>query len=58
MHYTGTLHKTGSKFDSSLDRKSSFDFVLGTEITLWITHTHTGQHMIGKVEDNEERTTK
>ncbi|KAF9140884.1 Peptidyl-prolyl cis-trans isomerase fpr2 [Mortierella sp. GBA39] len=29
MHYTGTLHKTGSKFDSSLDRKSSFDFVLG-----------------------------
>ncbi|KAG0078666.1 Peptidyl-prolyl cis-trans isomerase fpr2 [Linnemannia elongata] len=29
MHYTGTLHKTGSKFDSSLDRKSSFDFILG-----------------------------
>ncbi|KAF9142564.1 Peptidyl-prolyl cis-trans isomerase fpr2 [Linnemannia schmuckeri] len=29
MHYTGTLHKTGSKFDSSLDRKTSFDFVLG-----------------------------
>lgn len=29
MHYTGTLHKTGSKFDSSLDRNRSFDFTLG-----------------------------
>ncbi|KAF9924418.1 Peptidyl-prolyl cis-trans isomerase fpr2 [Linnemannia zychae] len=29
MHYTGTLHKTGSKFDSSLDRNRSFDFILG-----------------------------
>ncbi|KAG0276114.1 Peptidyl-prolyl cis-trans isomerase fpr2 [Linnemannia exigua] len=29
MHYTGTLHKDGSKFDSSLDRKRSFDFTLG-----------------------------
>ncbi|KAF8938267.1 hypothetical protein EDD21DRAFT_376061 [Dissophora ornata] len=29
MHYTGTLHKTGSKFDSSVDRGRSFDFTLG-----------------------------
>ncbi|KAK3841014.1 MAG: fk506-binding protein [Linnemannia gamsii] len=29
MHYTGTLHNGGSKFDSSLDRKRSFDFTLG-----------------------------
>ncbi|KAF9576316.1 Peptidyl-prolyl cis-trans isomerase fpr2 [Mortierella alpina] len=29
MHYTGTLHKTGAKFDSSLDRKRTFDFTLG-----------------------------
>ncbi|KAF9327478.1 Peptidyl-prolyl cis-trans isomerase fpr2 [Podila minutissima] len=29
MHYTGTLHKTGSKFDSSVDRDRSFDFTLG-----------------------------
>ncbi|KAI1313064.1 Peptidyl-prolyl cis-trans isomerase fpr2 [Mortierella claussenii] len=29
MHYTGTLHKTGAKFDSSLDRGRSFDFTLG-----------------------------
>ncbi|KAF9951344.1 Peptidyl-prolyl cis-trans isomerase fpr2 [Modicella reniformis] len=29
MHYTGTLHKTGSKFDSSWDRDRTFDFTLG-----------------------------
>ncbi|KAF9417668.1 Peptidyl-prolyl cis-trans isomerase fpr2 [Podila epigama] len=29
MHYTGTLHKTGAKFDSSLDRGRSFDFTIG-----------------------------
>ncbi|KAG0364659.1 peptidyl-prolyl cis-trans isomerase FKBP2-like protein [Gamsiella multidivaricata] len=29
MHYTGTLHKTGAKFDSSVDRGRSFDFTLG-----------------------------
>ncbi|KAF9209279.1 Peptidyl-prolyl cis-trans isomerase fpr2 [Haplosporangium sp. Z 27] len=29
MHYTGTLDKTGSKFDSSLDRGRTFDFTLG-----------------------------
>ncbi|KAK3811994.1 MAG: FK506-binding protein 2B [Benniella sp.] len=29
MHYTGTLHKTGAKFDSSLDRNQVFDFTLG-----------------------------
>ncbi|KAG0238291.1 hypothetical protein B0O80DRAFT_245805 [Mortierella sp. GBAus27b] len=29
MHYTGTLHTTGAKFDSSLDRGRTFDFYLG-----------------------------
>lgn len=60
MHYTGTLHKTGSKFDSSLDRKSSFDFILGTEMTTWFKYTHIGRYMIGKAEaeDNDKSTTK
>lgn len=29
MHYTGTLHETGEKFDSSHDRDTPFVFTLG-----------------------------
>jgi FKBP-type peptidyl-prolyl cis-trans isomerase len=29
MHYTGSLFDTGEVFDSSLERKQPFDFVIG-----------------------------
>ena len=29
MHYTGTLHKNGEQFDSSLNRAGTFDFTFG-----------------------------
>lgn len=29
MHYTGTLHTNGNKFDSSFDRNRPLDFTLG-----------------------------
>ena len=29
MHYTGTLYKDGSEFDSSVGRGTPFDFTLG-----------------------------
>lgn len=30
MHYTGSLRRSGQKFDSSLDRDSPFQFTLGS----------------------------